>query len=262
MPTELKIRWEGVAPGLPEKRLSVSAFGEPLTILLAALRRIATNLVGDALEDKNVGRFANVARQLDIEIFDLVKESSGFDSVITLAPPSPGENLELFQNLPENVGMQLLDAIDSERRGELKNARVRQYLRALPLGIARQTYRLHQNGNTLREVSFGAMDISALPPDLPYIAQYIGKVVGVGFEPGRPEVRIRTEAASVTLLATSQQVDTALDLRYSTVRAIAVIQGASHRLLILQESHLPVNRSTRDAAVYERWQGVLQRLAL
>jgi hypothetical protein len=66
VPTELKIEWEGVAPGLADKRLSLSAFGEPLTILLAALRRIASNLVGDALEEKNVGRFTNAARQLDI----------------------------------------------------------------------------------------------------------------------------------------------------------------------------------------------------
>jgi len=119
MPTELKIKWEGVAPGLAEKRLSLSAFGEPLTILLAALRRIASNLVGDALEEKNVGRFTNAARQLDIEISDLVRESSGFDSVITLTPLL-GENMPLWDYLPENAGTQLLDAIDAERRGILK----------------------------------------------------------------------------------------------------------------------------------------------
>lgn len=225
------------------------------------LRRIATNLVGDALEDKNIGRFASAARQLDIELSDLVKESSGIDSLITLTPPTPGENLELFQNLPENVGMQLLDAIDSERRGILKNARVRQYLRALPLGITQQSYWLHENGRILREVSFGAMDISILPPDLPYIVHCVGKVVGVGFEPGRPEVRVKTETATVTLSATSQQVDRALDLRYSSVTAVTVVQGTAHRLLILQASHLPIYRSTRDAAVFDRWRGVLQRLA-
>ncbi len=252
---------EGVAPGLSEKRLSLSAFGEPLKILLAALRRIATNLVGDALEDKNVGRFANVARQLDIEIFDLVKESSGFDSVITLTADR-GENLPLFQNLPETAALQLLDAIDSERSGRLKNARVRQYLRALPLGVTRQSYRLHHNGNILKEISFGQMDISALPPELPYVVEYTGKVVGVGFEPGKPEVRIKTEDTSVAFLATPKQVDTALKLRFTTVRIIAVVQGTSHRLLILKDSQLPINKSTRTAAVYERWDSVLRRLAL
>src|SRR5689334_3751010 len=111
MPTELRIRWQGDTRGLADKRLSLSAFGEPLNLLLVALRRIATNLVTDAFEDKNIGRFANAARQLDIEIFDLVKESSGFDGLITLTAPSPGENLELFQNLADSAGVQLLDAI-------------------------------------------------------------------------------------------------------------------------------------------------------
>jgi hypothetical protein len=260
VPTELKKKWEGVAHGLPEKRLSVSAFGEPLTILLAALRRIATNIVGDAFEEKNVGRFANAARQLDIEITDLVKESSGFDSVITLTPLA-GDNLKLFDDLAENASMQLLDAIDSERQGTLKNANVRKYLRALPLGITRQSYWLHNNGNVLREISFGIMDISVLPPELPYLATYLGKVVGVGFEPGRPEVRIKTDTTTVVLTSTTKQVDAALELRYSTVKAVAVVQGSTHKLLILQESHLPIHRSTRDIAIFQKWDGVLRRLA-
>lgn len=260
MPTELKIKWEGVAPGLPEKRLSLSAFGEPLTTLLAALRRIATNLVGDALEEKNIGRFANAARQLDIELTDLVKESSGFDSVITLTPMA-GDNLKLFDDLAQNASIQLLDAIDSERQGNLKNASVRKYLRMLPLGITRQTYLLHSNGTTLRHISFGTMDISVLPPDLPFVATYVGKVVGVGFEPGKPEVRIKTDTTTVALASTTKQVDAALELRYSTVKAVAVVQGNAHRLLILQDSHLPIHRSTRDAMIFQKWAGVLKRLA-
>jgi hypothetical protein len=48
-----------------------------------------------------------------------VRESSEFDSVITLTP-LPGENMPLWDYLPENAGTQLLDAIDSERRGIFK----------------------------------------------------------------------------------------------------------------------------------------------
>ena len=113
----------------------------------------------------------------------------------------------------------------------------------------------------LKEVSFGAMDISELPPELPYIVNYLGRVVGVGFEPGRPEVRIKTDTAGVTLTATTEQVDKALNLRNAEVVAVAVAQGATHRLLILQASHLEINRSTREAAVFDRWSGLLQRLA-
>jgi hypothetical protein len=261
MPTELKIRWQGDARGLADKRLSLSAFGEPLTLLLAALRRIATNLVTDALEDKNVGRLANAARQLDIEIFDLVKESSGFDGLITITAPTAGENLDLFQNLAENSGAQLLDAINSERNGILKNASVRKYLKALPPGVTYQSYELHDNGRVLREVSFGEMHIPSLPPDLPYIAHYSGRIVGVGFEPGKSEVRVKTAAATVALSATAEQVDSALELRGADVLAVAVVRGSTHRLLILQDSQLPINRSTRDAAIFARWDGLLQRLA-
>jgi hypothetical protein len=261
VPTELKIKWQGVAPGVPEGRLSLGAFSEPLTILLASLRRIATNLVGDAVEGKNIGRFANAARQLDIEITDLVRESSGFDSVITLTP-SVGENLPLFQELTQQAGFQLLDSIDSERRGVLRNASVRNYLRALPQGISHQTYTLHDNGTVLKQVSFGSVELSEVPGDLPCVVHYIGNVIGVGFEPGRPEVRIKTDAATtVTLAATQKQVDVALGLRFDKIRAVAVDQGGSRRLLILQEVNRPINRSTRDAAIFDRWEGVLRRLA-
>ena len=261
MPTELKIEWQGSAQGLPEGRLSLGAFGEPLAVLLSALRRIATGLVRDAVEEKNIGRFANPARRLDIEITDLVKESSGFDSLITLTP-SLGENLHLFQDLTERAAVQLLDAIDSERRGELRNSSVRHFLRALPSGISHQTYTLHHNGTNVKEVSFGAFELSELPGDLPSIAHYVGSLIGVGFEPGKPEVRIKTQSGStVNFIATPKQVDIALGLRSQSIRIVAVEQGASHRLLIIQESNRPINRSTRDVAVFERWEGVLRRLA-
>ena len=205
MSVELKIKWDGSAPGLAEKRLSLAAFGEALTILLAGLRRIATNIVGDALEEKSSkGRFANAARRLDIEITELLKESSGFDSVITFATPI-GDTFPLL-NLAEVAGEQLLDALDSESRGIAKNANIRRYLRALPAGITQQNYSLHQNGTLLRHVSFGEALLPEIPAELPYLARYLGNIVGVGFEPGRPEVRLRTEDRSITLVATSTQM--------------------------------------------------------
>lgn len=133
VPVELKIKWDGTAPGLAEKRLSVAAFGDALTLLLAGLRRIATNIVGDAFEEKtSKGRFANAARRLDIEITELLKESSGFDSVVTFATPV-GDTFPLL-NLAEIAAEQLLDALDSESRGIAKNANVRRYLKALTCG--------------------------------------------------------------------------------------------------------------------------------
>jgi hypothetical protein len=261
MPTELKIRWEGDARGLSEKRLSLSAFGEPLKLLLVALKRIASTLATDAFGDKNVGRLANAARQLDIEISELVHGSSGFNSVLSLGTPAVGDNLALFENLAETAGLRLLEAIDSERRGVVKNAAVRNYLRSLPTGITYQSYEIHDNGKAIGNVSFGGMSIPSLPPDLPHIAHYVGQIVGVGFEPGKSEVRVKTDKGIVTLTATTAHVDTALALRGADVLAVAVVQGTSHRLLILQGSQLPINQSTRDIAVFDRWSGILRRLA-
>jgi hypothetical protein len=262
VPTELKIRWQGDARGLPDKRLSLSAFGEPLNLLLKALKRIATNLATDASEgDKKVGRLADAARDLDIEIFDLVKESSGFDGLITLSAPAIGDNMSLFENLAESAGRRLLEAIDDERTGIARNAGVRNYLKSLPKGITYQSYVLHDNGKAIREVSFGEMFIPSIPIDLPHIAHYVGKISGVGFEPGKSEVRVKTTTGFVSLSASTDHVEKALNLRGTEVIAVAVVQGNSHRLLIIQDAQLPINTSTRDAAVFERWNGILRRLA-
>jgi len=260
VPLQLKISWEGTAPGLAENRLSLSAFGEPLTKLLTGLRRIATNIVSEAFEERQPkGRLTNAARQLDIEITNLIKGSSGFDSVITVTTPV-GATMPLL-DLGEIAGTQLLDALEFESRGRATNASVRNYLRSLPRGIARQDYSLHRNGAVLKHVSFGEALLPELPPELPYIGQHSGEIVGVGFEPGRPEVRMKTDTGTLTLVATSEQVEAALRLRHLKVRAVTLVQGSLHRLLVLQESNLPLARLSREEAIYDRWQTVLKRLA-
>jgi len=65
----------------------------------------------------------------------------------------------------------------------------------------------------------------------------------------------------VTLAATSDQVDSALALRDKKAKIVAVVQANSHRLVILQDAEKPLNRSTREAAIFERWSGALARLA-
>lgn len=260
MPTELKIKWEGGAPGVTDRRLSVGAFGEALNHLLSALRRIATNLVGDAVDDKSVGRFSAAARQLDIEIFDLVKDSTGFDSVVTIKA-TPGVNFELFNDLPEVATSHLLDAIDAERQGILRHSSVRRYLQSLPSGITRQTYQLHQNGRVVKEYSFGSMDIAAVPEDVPYLVGFHGRIIGVGFEPGKLEVKIKTDSSTVLFSATHKQVEYALKVRDTDVHATAVVNNGSPRLLILREASTPLYRSERNSGVYERWDGLLRRLA-
>jgi hypothetical protein len=246
---------------LNAKRLSLGAFGEPLTLLLLALRRIATNIVAEAFDDRPPrGRLTSEAKRLDIEIGELIKDSSGFDGTITVAT-APYNTQPLF-DLAESAGSQLLDALDSESHGIPRNSSIQKYLRALPTGINRQTYWLHKNGKPLREVTFGEPVFPDLPVDVPYIAEYLGNIIGVGFEPGRFEVKIKPEDGGVvTLAATSDQVDSALSLRDTKARIIAVVHTNSHRLVVLQDAEKPLNRSTREAAVFEHWSGALARLA-
>ena len=263
MAVQLDIVWDGDAPGLLEHRLSLGAFGDALTALLAALRRIATNIVGDAVEGEaaEVGRFANAARQLDIQIESIKRNTSGFAGLVSIHTPQ-GETMQLFDDLPETASTQLLEAVESESRGVLKNAAVRKYLRALPAGVYRQIYVLHQNGRELKRVELGNMALSDLLSDLPYLMEISGRIVGVGFEPGKNEVRIKSDdGRQLTLSATALHVDNALNLRNATIRALAVIEETGSRLLRLQDQATGWTVPSREEAVFARWDGLLRRLA-
>ncbi|MEK6322501.1 MAG: hypothetical protein AABN33_12550 [Acidobacteriota bacterium] len=264
MPTQLKIVWEGSAPGLAEHRLSLGAFGVPLTLLLAAVRRIASNTVSMAVDEKVTGRFADPARQLDVQIDKLVEGSSGFEGVCTF-DPTPGTNaLLFFRDLVEQTTITLLDALEAESKGQLRHSFVRKYLRSLPPGVARQTYTLHDNGREIhRPVVIEDMMLQDLPDDLPYLKELTGNIIGVGFEPGRTEVRIKSEAEQISLAATAGQVENALDLRHSEVQALAVI-GRQPRLLRLQPPNsLAINVTPEyiEQHIFKRWDALLRRLA-
>jgi hypothetical protein len=263
MPIELKIVWDGDVPGLDKHRLSLGAFGEPLTTLLQALRRIASNIVGNAIEDQpaEVGRLASEARQLDIEITNLAQSSSGVDCEIAVRTP-PRETIPMFQYLPRMAGMELLEAIDSERNGTPKHAQVRKYLRTLPFGLVRQLYLLRENGAEIKKVEFGSMVLAEPNLKAPHLTELRGYVIGVGFEPGRNEIRIKTETSpNLVFSATPQQVEKALSLREGQVKILAVAQDDRSRLLRIQEGRYPWPRASRDEAVFDKWNGLLTRLA-
>ncbi|MBF6567981.1 MAG: hypothetical protein IVW54_03785 [Candidatus Binataceae bacterium] len=262
MAIELKIKWDGTASGLAENRLSLSAFGASLPLLLGGLRRIASNIVRDAMDEKQAttGRLAKAANQLDIEITDLVKGSTGFQSVVSVNTPS-GATFPLF-DLAERAGYGLLEALDAEGHGIPKNLPIRRFLASLPQGITEQAYSLYQNGSVLREVILRDAVLPEIPAEVPYLVQYLGSVVGVGFPPGKAEVKIKAESGSTaTLVATAEQVETALQLRQSDVIALGVVHDGSHRLLNLRDAKEEPKPFVRESAIYGRWQGVLKRLA-
>jgi len=240
--------------------VSLSAFGEPLYLLLAAAKRIASNMVSEALEPANVGRLAKEAHQLDIEIGSVIGNSGGVATVMTFQADNAQQ--PLFNDLTENVGIVLLDAIDAERQGILKHASVRHYLQSLPTLLTHQTYVLHENGREIKRLDFGSMHLPEMPPELPYVVEIIGRVIGVGFDPGRSEVRFKAKEEQVTVPATPVQVQKALDYRSAEVRALILRHGPfKSRLLKLEDATLPRTRGDRETYIFKKWDGLLQRLA-
>jgi hypothetical protein len=266
MAAEIKITWDGTAPGLVEHRLSIGAFGEPLRLLLVALRRIASQMATNAADgERSVGRLANAARNIDIEIVSIKQNSSGVNALITfVAPPAPSQ-VGLFGTLVDRATNELLDGIERESRGEPTYGVVRTYLYSLPDGTNKQKYELLEGGQRKKVVEVGEVKRTDLPPELPYLRTLEGNVVGVGFEPAKNEVRIRTEAiASITVTAKADDVNKAFEMRKEKVRTMAVQIGKQTRLISLKRAADPRFKFEPDAAkkhIFEKWDNVLKALA-
>jgi hypothetical protein len=268
MPYELEIHFTGTAPGIQEHRLSLSAFGEPLNLLLGALKRIATQIVRNAVggEYPKVGRYADLARNLDIEIVKVDGHSLGLSSVISFREiPGPQPDLPLWAALPERAGKELLEAIERESSGELAHVAVHKYLSSLPEGIEQQKYNLHSNGRSIRKVEFGRAKLTEIPLELPFLRRIEGDIVGVGFDPGKNEVRVKPEDGNFSSFSSDPgQVDAALDMRKNKVRTIAVQTSKGLRLISLKRAAEPVSKFDPESAtnhVFSRWDGVLKKLA-
>jgi hypothetical protein len=266
MPAELKVVWDGDVPGLTEHRLSIAAFGEALPFLLTALRRIATQMVTTAIEGEKaeVGRFTKSARQIDIEIKNVIKGSGGFEGVLEFRV-DPAQTLPLFSSLAERAAIELISSIEQESNGNLSNAAVRRYLGKLPPGLNRQEYVLHDNGRVIKELKIGPLKIADFPPELPFLKKVEGTIVGVGFEPGRPEVRVKEDRDTPVMLPNSEIVERALEIRHEKVRTIAVhLPGKPTRLVSIKRASDAKFEFTYDSVeehIFKKWNGLLGRLA-
>jgi hypothetical protein len=262
---QLKIRFDGTVSGLPEHRLSLAGFGYPLALLLQALRRIATQMASNAdnvEQPKKGGRFANLAKQLDIEIISIEGNSSGIDALVSFDQPI--DELPLMIDLADRATIELLDSIEHESKGLPRNWAVRNYLQSLPPGVHKQFYELHDNGTSKKTVSIGDISFAELLPELPSLIELEGSVVGVGFEPGRSEVRVKSEGTTQFLDAADQQVEKALQMRKRTIRALGVHNGKRGRLLKIDPASTPRFKVTPEAVeehIFRRWNGVFERLA-
>lgn len=259
---QLDIVWDGPITGLAEHRISLTAFGPALTQLVAAAKRIASNAVMRAAEPSETGRLAKLAHGIDIQIGAITEGSGGVAGLLTFeAPVSYQENL--FFSLPEKTGLELIESIEAESKGEFRNAAVRSYMRALPQTLTRQYYRLHENGRLIKEITLGAVTLPEGMLALPYLQELVGMVAGVGFDPGRDEVRFKTDdAASVTAAANEQQVNTALELRHQKVRALVLqTESVGARLLTLVDAETDRPHYSDEVYIFDKWGRALQELA-
>ncbi len=259
--TELEIIWDGPVKGLEAHRVSLTKFGPALDLLMKAARRIASQKLQDAIEPTIVGRLKTAANNLDIELAETQKGSGGFSTVITFEVPDSSQSL-LFNQLPELVGKELLESIRSEAEGTHRNIAVRNYLRSLPKELTRQYYTLHENGRAIDHVELRSVSLPAeVEEPLPELNKWHGRVTGVGFEPGRFEVKIKgQDGTQVTAFSTENQVADALKMRSGDVEALTITTPNGNRLLILENDEMRVTRPTLDD-IFAKWGDTYRALA-
>lgn len=199
MKTTLSIRWDGDTPDLVGHRLSLAAWLEPLALLLKSVRRTASRILQDALDDPEAGRrggrYAKAAQQIDLQITSIhagctevhcLITGGGSDAQGGLFPHVPAD-------LPARALFKILQDIEQESKGQLANALVRHYLRALPEGVRFHGYDLQQDGVSVKHVEVSDTRLPELSPAPAYLSKITGRVVAVGFEPGTVTIKDDSE---------------------------------------------------------------------
>lgn len=265
MERRFEIIWDGQAPGLSDHRLSLAAFGPALTQLLAAFRRVASDIQLQARGPAAAvgrGRLAREAENLDIQIETVTGNSPVHVSaqIVELNPPER----PLLGDLPEQALDKLLRDIEREAQGMPAHHSVRAFLKALPDGLESQRYiQKAADGRILRDVRIGAMSVTTLLR-APHLMEVSGILVAVGFEEGRQEVKVRSDSGElVAMTSTSALAEKAIDLRLQHVRLLGVsIEGQRPRLIDLTAEEILVqDPGPRLDRVFSDWRVLLQRLA-
>ena len=267
MRAQLEIVWDGVAPGLAEHELSVSALNQSLYLLLVAVRRIRTNkligAVGDSERGGRGGRLARGSEQIDLRIRTLGHGCLNL-GVDVFFPEDLQGSIFRPSEIEETMS-ELVDALSAESRGEHRNLAVRKYLRSLK-GVSSHSYTARVGGRIYRTEVLGT---PTLPPDTdqyPYLKEVVGEISGVLFPPANPEIRLSLpDGANLRLSATSSQVEQALELRCTQVIVRIMHRGREKpRLLSLRpadgEQKPALSMEEVGAFVLKRWRDTLERL--
>lgn len=264
MSVTLNIRWDGQVPGLSEHEVSLLHFGPALNELLNALQATASAIVSEAQDPDyglRGGRRRKVAKQLDLRLQALEPGSAALRMAVASGQVDDTP-LGFGADLPERTARQFVAAIRDESEGRPRSGVVRRYLRALPGGLS-QEYKLLRGDEVLDAVQVRDPQLVDAPAEMPSIADYVGRVVGVGFEPGQSRIKVRHESGSVSVDATRSQVEAALTFREEEVRIRVMERGKSFRCLLIRPASQPIQLDRADAVegVFRDRRELLRRLA-
>lgn len=130
----------------------------------------------------------------------------------------------------------------------------------------KHVYEIYDDGaaTPTKRVEVGDVKLPEVPEEFPFIREIVGNVVGVGFEPGRSEVRIKGEGSTAIFDAEATQVEAALEMRHEPVRSLGVYANKHTRLLRLSRQGEPRFAATPEMIeehIFKKWSGVFARLA-
>ena len=264
MSAQLRVVWEGSAPGLAEKRLSLLAFGPALNALLKAAKNVARRQVAAARGEEYDPETATKSSLVDLQVSAFTGGSA--DTMLEVVPiPSAIGGASLFEDFGAEIVRDLRLSLEHESSGRRRDRFVSEYLSSLPSGLTRQSYTIIIDGKAEEPLEIREMTLLELPPPPTALVIVKGIVEGVSFgEKGEPGIRFAPWTGKVlSLIATKAQVEDAVRLRHEKTQAL-VLMTARPRLMWVRKEDAPVFSMTDDERrlhFMSRWAGVLTELA-
>ncbi|WFG54110.1 hypothetical protein Mx9_p03 [Myxococcus phage Mx9] len=262
MTTQLRIYWDGNAPGLSDGRLSLAAFGPALQALLKAARNIARQQVAAAVGEEYDEAKATKSTLVDLQLSSFTSGSAQPTlDVIPLA--SNVGAMHLIENLPERVTKELHEGIRAEAQGVRRNRFINEFLHLLPKELTKQKYSLVLDGEV--EDTFDVEHMRLLEPveDYPDLILLKGQVEGVNFgSHGDPQIRfIPWNGKRITAFATKAQVGQAI-AHQDSAQALFLRDAKTrqHRVLWIRADGAPPSRGASDTQLASMWESALERL--
>jgi|GEM_PF-2586871 len=268
----LRLTFEGTGDGLEKGRLSIDKFAPAFYELQRAFRRIAQGIVNAAIKgsvdyvDSPHGRLSDSVAELSLQIDAIAHDSPPHVDIVCPVPAAKvGSTWPMFmEQTIDRAADELLSSIESESKGQPRNAAVRGYLSKLPIGIVRQSYDLTRLDGGHREFSLGPIERTELDKEYPYFLLQTARVGGVAFAPLPPEVRFSGDDGATHASANEAQVENALAHRGEEMTGLFVRKGRSVRAIWLEAGAIPPRRPTNeeiDKHIAQRWESTLRLLA-